>query len=545
MNTGPDFPFDTKHWVESPFGLGIVPKKVQGTEVGIIGAGMAGTAAGYELMKLGMKSVMYESAEIGGRLRTWSFNEAPGTIADLGGMRFSSASTLFHHYVKVLGLQTKPFPNPLTAAAGSTVIELEGERHYAESPGDLPLPFHEVADAWIEALRTEAQFAELQEAMRTRDLTGLKSLWNHLVLTWDDRSFFDFVTTSRSFAALTFRHRELFGQVGFGTGGWDTDFSHSMLEILRVVITNLEGEQHLVIGGAAQVPRRLWSHAPDHCAYWPSGTSLSSLNDGKPRPEVTRIARSADGQIMVVDAHGGVKKFQAVLVTCQNRVLVSNIDCEQSLFSPQMWTALNKTHYMPSSKVFVVVDRPFWKDKDQDTGRDVMSMTLTDRLTRSTYLFDSGEKGPAVICLSYCWMKDALGMLPHSVERRVELALSALQEIYPGIDIGDHIIGEPITVSWEADRNFLGAFKCTLPGHYRYDRRIFTHFMQRDMQARHRGIFVAGDDKSWTPGWVEGAITTSMNAVWGIMTHLGGRTSPENPGPGDLFDRLQPLLVGD
>ena len=33
--------------------------------------------------------------------------------------------------------------------------------------------------------------------------------------------------------------REVFGQVGFGTGGWDSDFPNSMLEILRV--NTLEG----------------------------------------------------------------------------------------------------------------------------------------------------------------------------------------------------------------------------------------------------------------------------------------------------------------
>ena len=59
---------------------------------------------------------------------------------------------------------------------------------------------------------------------------------------------------------------------------------------------------------------------------------------------------------------------------------------------------------MQSSKTFVMVDRPFWKDKDPRTGRDVMSMTLTDRLTRGTYLFDNGAGQPGVICLTYSWM---------------------------------------------------------------------------------------------------------------------------------------------
>ena len=44
--------------------------------------------------------------------------------------------------------------------------------------------------------------------------------------------------------------------------------------------------------------------------------------------------------------------------------------------------ALDRTRYMQSSKTFVMVDRPFWKDRDPKTGREKMSMTLTDRLTR-------------------------------------------------------------------------------------------------------------------------------------------------------------------
>ena len=62
-----------------------------------------------------------------------------------------------------------------------------------------------------------------------------------------------------------------------------------------------------------------------------------------------------------------------------------------------------------------------------------MSMTLTDRLTRGTYLFDHGDGQPGVICLTYSWMSDALKMLPEPVERRVQLALARC-EIYPDVD---------------------------------------------------------------------------------------------------------------
>ena len=136
-------------------------------------------------------------------------------------------------------------------------------------------------------------------------------------------------------------------------------------------------------------------------------------------------------------------------------------------------------------------------------------------------------------------------MLPLPVERRVELALSALSKIYPGVNIAQHIIGDPITVSWEADPHFLGAFKGALPGHYRYNHRMFGHFMQKNMPPAERGIFMAGDDVAWIPAWVEGAVQTALNAVWGVMTHFGGHTHKENPGPGDVYDRIGPVALPD
>ncbi len=205
--------------------------------------------------------------------------------------------------------------------------------------------------------------------------------------------------------------------------------------------------------------------------------------------------------------------------------------------------ALDRTRYMQSSKTFVMVDRPFWNDRDPRTGRRVMSMTLSDRVTRGTYLFDNGSDRPGVICLSYSWMGDALKMLTLPVDRRVGLMLDALQKIYPGVDIASHIVGDPITVSWESDPNFLGAFKGALPGHYRYHRRMFCHFVQDRLPPEQRGVFLAGDDVSWTPGWAEGAVQTALNAVWGIVHHLGGSTDPANPGPGDRFADLAPVAL--
>ena len=542
---GPDFPFAFDDWIRHPAGLGRLPAHRLGEEVAVVGGGLAGIVAAYELMRLGLRPVLYESQRIGGRLRSEPFEGDSGIIAELGGMRFPKSSVCFYHYLDLVGLRTVPFPNPLDPGTPSTLLDLEGDQVYVEGDANLPPVLREISEAWRDALEQQADFSAIQSAIRNRDVPALKALWNRLVPLWDERTFYDFVAGSQAFQKHPFRHREIFGQVGFGTGGWDSDFPNSMLEILRVALTNLDEDQRMVVGGVEQLPRRLWAHAPADCVHWPAGTSLSTLHQGSPRPGVVRIARDGADRLAITDRWGGTRSYGAALVTCQSWLLTTHIDTDESLLSQPLWMALDRTRYMQSSKTFVMVDRPFWRDRDPRTGRYTMSMTLTDRLTRGTYLFDEGADRPASICLSYSWMGDALKVLPLPVDQRVSLMLRALGRVYPDVDIASHVIGNPITVSWESDPNFLGAFKGALPGHYRYNHRMYCHFVQDGMPAAERGLFLAGDGISWTPAWAEGAITTALNAVWGIVHHLGGACGAENPGPGDLFAELAPLRLPD
>jgi tryptophan 2-monooxygenase len=541
---GPDFPFAYDEFLAHPAGIGVVPESMHGTEIAIIGAGIAGIVAAYELMKLGLKPVIYESDRIGGRLRSEPFKDGAGAFAELGAMRFPPSSTSLFHYFKKMGIQTRPFPNPLTEAAGSTVIELNGKRHYVAQKSDLPAMFQQVEQAWQSALNEGADFTALVEAIRQRDVGAIKLIWNNLVRNYDEESFYGFIANAGSFQKLGFRGREVFGQVGFGTGGWDTDFPNSILEILRVVATGADDDHQLVIGGVEQLPRRLWAHAPEDITYWPLGTSLASLHGGVPRPAVTRIAQAADNRIAITDRFDNVKNFAAAIVTCQVWLLSARIDCSEALFDHDLWMAMERSHYMQSSKTFVMVDRPFWQDRTE-RGEHVMSMTLTDRLTRGTYLIDNGPDKPGVLCLSYTWNDDALKWLALPMDERVRLMLHSLRQIYPNLDIAPHMIGSPITVSWESDPNFMGAFKANLPGHYRYQRRLFSHFVQHDLPAHQRGIFLAGDDISWTAGWAEGAVTTALNAVAGTLRHLGGHSAPNNPDPIDLWPALMPVELPD
>jgi monoamine oxidase len=540
---GPDFPFPYDDFLAHPAGLGSIPAEYHGTEVAVVGGGLSGIVTAYELMKMGLKPVIYEADQIGGRMRSASFEGYPDVVAEMGAMRFPPSSTALFHYIDELGLETTPFPNPLAEATPSTVIDLKGETCYVRGPEELPEIYHEVAGAWAEALENGVHFSEMQNAIRERDVDRIKSLWNELIPRLDGHTFYGFLSDSPAFKS--FRHREIFGQVGFGTGGWDTDFPNSMLEILRVVYTGADDDHQSIVGGCQQIPAHLWERAPERMAYWPAGTSLKRLHGGSTRPAVTHMHRTAPHNITITDANGDIRTYPAAVFTAQGWMLLSKIKCDEGLLPIDHWTAIERTHYMESSKLFAIVDRPFWRDPDPETGRDSMSMTLTDRMTRGTYLLDSGPDRPAVICLSYTWCDDALKWLPLSTEERLEVMLGSLREIYPRVDIRRHMIANPVTLSWEAEPYFMGAFKANLPGHYRYQRRLYTHFMQEQLAEPYRGLFLAGDDVSWTAGWAEGAVHTAVNAVWGVMRHFGGRTDPANPGPGDVFDEIAPLELPD
>ncbi|WP_030875749.1 MULTISPECIES: flavin monoamine oxidase family protein [Streptomyces] len=540
---GPDFPFAYDDFLGHPAGLGSVPATAHGTEVAVIGGGLSGLVTAYELMKMGLKPVVYEADRLGGRLRTERFEGGdPSLYAEMGAMRFPPSSTALQHYLDLTGLETSPFPNPLAPGTPSTVVDLKGEPHYARTPADLPPVYHRVMEAWNACLEEGADFSAMQRAIRERDVPRIREIWSRLVEQLDNQTFYGFLCDSPAFAS--FRHREIFGQVGFGTGGWDTDFPNSILEILRVVYTGADDDHRQIVGGSRQLPERLWERAPEKLVHWPQGTSLAALHpDGKHRPGVTRLHRTAGNRITVTDAGGDVRTYRAAVFTAQSWLLLSRIECDEALLPIDHWTAVERTHYMESSKLFVPVDRPFWRDTDPRTGRDTMSMTLTDRMTRGTYLLENGPDDPAVMCLSYTWCDDSLKWLPLDAGERLEVMLKSLGEIYPGVDIRRHITGNPLTVSWEDEPYFMGAFKANLPGHYRYQRRLFTHFVQDELPADRRGLFLAGDDISWTAGWAEGAVQTALNAVWGVMHHLGGATDPGNPGPGDAFDRLAPVKL--
>jgi monoamine oxidase len=75
----------------------------------VLGAGLAGLAAGYELKRQGHDVVILEAQDrVGGRVHTLR-TFAPGLYAEAGAMRIPRAHDLTMRYIEEFGLSVRPF----------------------------------------------------------------------------------------------------------------------------------------------------------------------------------------------------------------------------------------------------------------------------------------------------------------------------------------------------------------------------------------------------------------------------------------------------
>ncbi|MEO1294268.1 MAG: NAD(P)/FAD-dependent oxidoreductase, partial [Cyanobacteria bacterium J06636_16] len=88
--------------------LEAVPNPSQPLKVVILGAGMAGLCAAYELEQRGHSCVILEAerSHIGGRVRTLRFQD--GLYGEVGASQISKRHNLTHHYIRECGLQLRP-----------------------------------------------------------------------------------------------------------------------------------------------------------------------------------------------------------------------------------------------------------------------------------------------------------------------------------------------------------------------------------------------------------------------------------------------------
>ncbi|MFE5729603.1 flavin monoamine oxidase family protein [Streptomyces sp. NPDC056528] len=563
-----DFPFDYAAHLAEDRRVGRLPTSALGAPVAVVGAGGAGLCAAYELMRIGCRPVLYEAEaspdgpggrRLGGRMHSRRLDPADSAVAELGCMRFPDSARLLGRYAERFGMHMVPFrenfAHPTTPV---TVWYVDGRSYPARKITDLYGQHEEFRRAhtrWEAALE-RVGVAEVRRAVAERDLGTVRRLWSGIVRRFDQWTFRRFLVDPQG-AGLSGEQARLLGTAGIGPAAWDCFWGMSVVELLRLLLASEGTTLYRPKEGISTLAEGFWSHR----TRGPGGreVSLEEVNGGAPRPAVTVLEVHDDPRrgVVVHSSDGARETFAAVVFTPQVQLLETSVELRParqdgpSPLGPRLWRAVRGITYWPAAKTSLVVPEPFWP------GTTLDGVTLTDRLPRATY---TSEYGPAraaggrtaVLDLSFTWSFDAMKVAASPVSERVDAFVRALAAVHP--DMAHELRrvaadASAVTISWGNEPNFRGIARFSQPGEYGYQYDLF-HQGLKNHEGRSpvpgepaNALFLAGDDTSFSPGWLDHALASGINAAWGVMTLLGGESEPDSPGPGDMLDHpdFQPL----
>jgi tryptophan 2-monooxygenase len=511
-------------------------------QIAIIGAGLSGLIAAYELLRAGATNpiVIYEaSARAGGRTYSEVFDPSqPAYLAELGAMRFPPSEFGLFHYLNKFGIPFEgAFPDP---GKVTTDIGYQGKTYTWEAGQNPPSIFTNVNKGWdafvTDGFKTESGNQLIAPATITEYLLGgniaaATAAWQAYVDFFENSSFYDGLVTmftgpnppGGSSWALP-DDFQLFAALGLGSGGFGPLYPISFLEIVRLIVDELETNQQFVPAGIQSLTDAI-------LAQEFNGTTIASrviLNS-----VVTGIT-TTKSQVLVTAADG-TRSYERAIVATSNRSaqISAGLTASGTFLTPQQSTAINNVHMTASSKVFVMTSSKFWL-----LNEGLPANIQTDTLVRGVYCLDytPGDTTlPGVVLLSYTWEDDALKLQSITDPKaRVQRLVADLAQTNP--EFASYVVpinGDYDTytaqVDWDMEPYYYGAFKLNFPGADALSQQLFFQF-QSAGTAQDPLLYLAGDSASFTGGWTEGAIQTGLNAACAVIRSLGGKFIPStNP----------------
>ena len=446
-----------------------------GKRVIIIGAGMAGLVAGYELARAGHDPLILEAqSRVGGRIYTLR-NFAPGLYAEAGAMRIPRVHDLTLGYIEHFGLELRPFVmgNPkglvyvggkrMTAAqAGLTPDELGfavAEHERGRSFGDL----------WEEATR------DLRAWLETDQVAG----WERIRREYDGYTLREFLEM-KGFSEGAI---EMYGVMNFVEAG----INNAVVEEFREDFGKAYEDMQEIVGGADRLPNALYAELADRVRF---GAEVHALDQDA--DSVTVHFKTEAGRYAITGDYAIVTLPFSVLR--QVEVMTP--------FSREKQRAIRQLNYAASTKVLFQVRERIWETDDGIFG----GATVTDLpIRRMNYPTPDPTTSRGMLLASYTWDQDAARWGAMDEETRLEEALEDVSKIHPRIrDVYE--VGA--SHAWSDDRYANGAFA------------LFEAGQQTQLQAdivRPEGrIHFAGEHCSLYHAWIQGALESGLRAAQAI-----------------------------
>ncbi|WP_328522848.1 flavin monoamine oxidase family protein [Kribbella sp. NBC_00359] len=463
---------------------------VSSPRITIVGAGMAGLTAAYELERLGYRVEILEgSHRLGGRVYTHQF--ADGATAELGAMRIPRSHRMVLGLIGDLGLGSKVcrfeslFSDPSAYHATATGYARVGDvakTLVTKFRRDLPQ-----ARSCDEALLLCGWLAAAGEAIAPAGFrTQMYHEFRHGLLPavgrLDLRPFVGAggcgqIDVHAFFAA----HPE----IKQGCGGRIAGFIDDILAVTSAELIRLEG-------GLGQLPTRL------------SERIRGPIKRGH---EVIGLDVRDDCVLLDVQIGDVVVRRRCEQVLCTIPFSVLRRLRIRGLSEAKM-KAISDMPYWPATKVAFHCREAFW-ERDGITG----GASFSGGRIRQTYYqqVDGRRQAGAVLLASYTLGEEAefLGRLP--VRARHALVRRELGRMHPEV-LRPGMLLNAVSVAWGRNRWSRAAAVTqwgTSPAEREAERATAA--------APEKRLFFAGEHCSSNPAWIEGAVESGVRAVRDIQ----------------------------
>jgi len=571
----PDFAYD--RWLQHLDGQAQAIGSVAGSPaVAIIGGGVSGLCAAYELARAGCQVTVFEqSNQVGGRCSSDPF---PGStdIAEMGSMRFPPSEFLLDYYLQKFqivpgGLSTLPdFPDP---GVKPTYICYGGlaPQVWSKSVSKAPVGFETVYNGWVALVGTTgltkngqpalSSASAITDMLKANNVAGATAAWQAYLTAFGQQTFYSalysiFTGTSGydipGGTAWTFEDFDKFGALGIGSGGFGPLYPIGFTEILRIVIDGLEDTQKFLQPssslqyGIRTLPIQFAAALEDYPFVPPMNTQVVQMGVA-----ISTISGNIqDGFTLYPPSGTQLGPFSRVIVATTTRSMELTLGLTaygpNALVSPAVAKAVMRTHVVSSNKVAARIPN-FWS-----TDLNSVRCLQTDGAAHQVYTLDYTPAGQpedqtGVCFISYVWDDDAVKQQsltsgaptgPGSNQQLYNYLLSSITAMSGDVAIwavtgltplNNDYKNNVIFEEWQSSPYFAGAFKLSQPGQDPYVQTMFFDY-QKAGGSNDTGLYLAGDCISWTSGWVEGALTPALNAAAGVIVSLGGTMNSDAGG---------------
>ena len=427
----------------------------------IIGAGLAGLSAGYELTRAGHDVTILEArTRAGGRVYTLREPFSDGLYAEAGATWIPNTHEYTLQYIKEFGLELERFwPEDL-----KTINHIRGRRYVAENGTPL------------EAFRlTPEEKALGSGGLRQKYLTAARqALGNPAAPDWRVESFKEYDNVSYAdFFRKQGASEEAVALLTLGALWGDGVDTVSALTVFRDN-AHIGFPGHKVKGGNDLLPKAFAERLKEKIHY---GSPVVRIEHNDKTARITFFQAGVDHSLTADHL------VCAIPFSVLRRVEIT------PRFSAGKQKAIETLPYFSAARVYLQSRRKFWIEQGLD-GFATTDLPITD-----VWDMTSNHPGPRGILHCYTGGPNARMIAGMPEAERVKFALDQMEKVYPGIK--ENFEGG-VSKCWDEDEWSRGASSWYRPGQMS---ELWPHI------ARAEGrVHFAGDHTSAYIRWQNGAL---------------------------------------